>query len=586
VLPTGSILRKLRMEHKSENKICQNCKIDFIIEPEDFLFYEKIKVPPPTFCPECSKQRRLSYQNVFSFYKRKDSFSSKDIISIYSPDKDLMVIDQKTWWSDNWNSMDYGRDYDFNKSFFKQWKEFRDKFPLQSLINSKAINSDYCNIAEESKDSYLCSASWKIENTYYSNAVNRTNNCMDLQIVQDSSYCYDDLNCNDCNQVFYSQNSHSCVDSSFLFDCKGCINCFMCSNLRNKSYCFNNQQLNKEEYSKKVNEIDFGNYYSISKLKKEYEKLKLKSIHKFAVINNSSDTTGNNINHATNCTNSFDISNNIKDCKNIFWAFNNVVNVYNSGPGLAELETSYEVFDTGVGGSNNLFGNLIYYSNNIEYSFNCYNCSYCFGCLGLKKKQYCILNKQHTKEEYFILRDKIIKHMNDVSYIDKNGCIYKYGEFFPIEMSPFCYNETFAQDHFPLKKEDSLLKGYKWKDKEEKKYKIDIKLEDIPDSINDVTDSILDKVIECEHKGKCSDRCTTAFKITNDELIFYKRFNIPIPHLCYSCRFSEKFKIRNPLKLWNRKCMKEGCTNTFETSYSPDREEIVYCEKCYQQEVY
>ena len=132
MLPTGSILRKLRMEHKSENKICQNCKIDFIIEPEDFLFYEKIKVPPPTFCPECSKQRRLSYQNVFSFYKRKDSFSSKDIISIYSPDKDLMVIDQKTWWSDNWNSMDYGRDYDFNKSFFKQWKEFRDKFPLQS----------------------------------------------------------------------------------------------------------------------------------------------------------------------------------------------------------------------------------------------------------------------------------------------------------------------------------------------------------------------------------------------------------------------------------------------------------------------
>ena len=30
---------------------------------------------------------------------------------------------------------------------------------------------------------------------------------------------------------------------------------------------------------------------------------------------------------------------------------------------------------------------------------------------------------------------------------------------------------------------------------------------------------------------------------------------------------------------------KEHCPNEFETAYSPDREEIVYCEKCYQGEV-
>jgi hypothetical protein len=32
--------------------------------------------------------------------------------------------------------------------------------------------------------------------------------------------------------------------------------------------------------------------------------------------------------------------------------------------------------------------------------------------------------------------------------------------------------------------------------------------------------------------------------------------------------------------------MKEGCNNTFETSYAPERPEIVYCERCYQGEVY
>jgi hypothetical protein len=47
-----------------------------------------------------------------------------------------------------------------------------------------------------------------------------------------------------------------------------------------------------------------------------------------------------------------------------------------------------------------------------------------------------------------------------------------------------------------------------------------------------------------------------------------------------------RIKRVNPPKLWHRKCMKEGCQNEFETSYAPERPEIVYCEKCYQQEVY
>ncbi|KKP59766.1 MAG: hypothetical protein UR55_C0020G0001, partial [Candidatus Nomurabacteria bacterium GW2011_GWF1_34_20] len=53
-----------------------------------------------------------------------------------------------------------------------------------------------------------------------------------------------------------------------------------------------------------------------------------------------------------------------------------------------------------------------------------------------------------------------------------------------------------------------------------------------------------------------------------------------------NCRHYERLSQRNPMKLWHRSCMKEGCTNEFETSYAPERSEIVYCEKCYQQEVY
>jgi len=198
---------------------------------------------------------------------------------------------------------------------------------------------------------------------------------------------------------------------------------------------------------------------------------------------------------------------------------------------------------------------------------------------------YCILNKQYTKEEYEALVPKIIQHMNEMPYVDKKGRVYKYGEFFPAELSPFSYNETIAQEYFPLTKEQAIEQGYTWKDPEEKNYQIDIKTQDIPDNIKDVSDDIIGKVIQCSHNGECNHQCTKAFKIVPQELQFYKKMNLPLPRLCPNCRHYERLKQRNPLKLWHRKCMKPECTNEFETSYAPDRPEIVYCEECYNREV-
>jgi len=86
--------------------------------------------------------------------------------------------------------------------------------------------------------------------------------------------------------------------------------------------------------------------------------------------------------------------------------------------------------------------------NDIEYSMFCHSSSNLFGCIGLRHKQYCILNKQYTKQEYEKLVPKIIDHMNKMPYRDKKGRVYKYGEFFPPELSPFSYNETIAQEYF------------------------------------------------------------------------------------------------------------------------------------------
>ena len=82
--------------------------------------------------------------------------------------------------------------------------------------------------------------------------------------------------------------------------------------------------------------------------------------------------------------------------------------------------------------------------------------------------------------------------------------------------------------------------------------------------------------------------CRKNYRIISDELSFYKRMVLPLPRTCPECRHVKRFRSRGPNKLWHRKCMntKIACPNEFETSYAPERAEIIYCEDCYQKEVY
>ncbi|MBU0627026.1 hypothetical protein KKG31_00025 [Patescibacteria group bacterium] len=48
---------------------------------------------------------------------------------------------------------------------------------------------------------------------------------------------------------------------------------------------------------------------------------------------------------------------------------------------------------------------------NSFYLDNCYDCKNCFGCISLKRKEFCILNKQYTKEEYERLVEEIKRKM-------------------------------------------------------------------------------------------------------------------------------------------------------------------------------
>jgi hypothetical protein len=566
------------MEHQSEKRNCQNCKSDFVIEPDDFSFYEKIKVPAPTFCPYCRFTRRMLWRNERSLYKRKCDICEKYIIAIHSSEVTFPVYCPECYKSDNWGAENYAKDYDFNKPFFEQWKELFYSVPRQSLWQESSFNSEYANYVYQAKNVYLgFSVLNNSEDVSYSSNLNTSKQIIDSYNLNNSELIYEGMGLVKNYNTQYSYWSSSCINCNFIYNCNNCQDCFSCVNLQNKRYCILNEQYTKDVYEEKMKELNMGSYSFVESFKKDFWNFTLKFPRKYANIVNSIDSTGDELRDSNNTKKSFNCFGN----ENIKYGYRSPYAKDSMDIGHCYAELAYEHALSGSENSQNIkfIINGGISTNNIEYADYCKKSSNLFGCVGIVNKQYMILNKQYTKDEYFSMVEKIKKHMNNMPYIDKKGNIYKYGEFFPTELCPFGYNESVINDHFPLTKEEIIERGYSYKEKIDNKYTITLKAKDIPDNIKDTDDHILDEVIECEVSGK-------AFKITPFELQFYRRMNIPIPHLHADERYKERLSLRNPMILYSRSCMNEGCTNTFETSYAPERPEIVYCEKCYQQEVY
>jgi hypothetical protein len=574
------------MEYQSQTKTCQNCKKDFTVESDDFLFYEKIKVTPPTFCPECRLIRRLIMRNERTLYKRNCDLCEESKIFIYPKDSKFKVYCRECFHGDGWDAETYSLDFDFSKKFFNQLIDLYEIVPKPGVIKQGfIINSEYTNRVTDLKNCYLVFSSADCEDCLYGWSNWDSKNCIDCSNIIKCERCYWCTDCTNSNNLKYSRECNSCIDSFFLLNCRNCQNCFGCTNLRNKNYCIFNKQYSKEEYFKKLEEYNLSNRDNLNSLKIETEKLFNTTIVPYMLKVKSIDSSGNWVDNSKNTKYSFGCGN-VENGKYLF-CIRGAKDVMDYTYWGKSSELMYEVCSAGIQCSSMFFCNESWNANsNLEYCYNCFSCNYCFGCVGLNKKEYFILNKKYSREEYFKMVGKIKKQMVENIFIDNIGREIKYGEFFPSNMTPFCYNETIANEYFPKNVNEAKESGFRWKSKEIKNYVPDIKGCDLPKEIKSVEDSILNKVIECDHKEKCNHGCTMAFKITKDELQFYKQNKIPLPVLCHNCRYYERISKRNPLKLWHRKCIKYGCNNEFETSYAPERPEIVYCEKCYQQEVY
>jgi hypothetical protein len=541
---------------------CQNCTKQFEISYEQQNLFEKLGVPAPTFCPHCRLVRRMAYRNERTLYRRKCDAPDHDeeVISVFSPNKEDRIYCQKSWWGDAWDGTTYARDYDFSKPFFLQMRELWKEVPDMALLNINPVNSDYCSITEGNKNCYLVIGGDYNEDSMYSAFVFNSKNVVDCYWLKKCEFCYEVSESMSCTNLSYSKLCEGCFDSAFLYNCKNSHHCFGCVNLKNASYQIFNEQYSKEGYEAKLKELGIEDFSNREQQKQAYEDFIKKFPRKYARILASVECTGDNIEHAKNVKDSFDVFDGAEDSFNLWLTYSQIKDSSDLDHSGRQTELSYEC-STLYPASRVFFSRFIFTGHDIEYSYNCHNSSYLFGCVGLKNKQYCILNKQYTKEEYENLVPKIKAHMNEMPYITSTGVVYKYGEFFPIELSPFAYNETVAFELEPMSKEGILSKGYSFEEQAAKQYTITKNHSELPQKIAAVDESVTKEIISCAHEGKCNHGCSTAFRITKEELEFYQRMNIPLPHVCSNCRHYERIAYRNPLHLWKRECDCKGISS-------------------------
>ena len=570
----------------TETRSCQNCTQNFTVEPGDFDFYAKMEVPAPTFCPQCRLQRRLAHRNERSLYKGVCGLCKQNILTMYDPAGPIISYCGNCWWSDKWDSAQYGQDYDFSRPFFEQFKEFAQKVPHQNLlgIHKTWVNSGFSNMAHELKNCYWLFNSDYDENCLYVEEVERSKECVDATMIDSSEFIYASLNCKKCYKIYYSFSCESSHDLWFCKDMVGSSSCFGCVGLRNKQYCIFNKQFTKTEYEEEIKKFDISSHFGVEATKKKVSDFWLTFPNKYFHGTQNTASSGDYVDHSRNVQDSYIVTES-ENCRYCMWLIAGGNKDCHDFTQFGEnAQNLYETLCAGKGANNMIGGIIAIEGHSLRYSALCFGSwANLFGCVGIRGKKYCIFNKQYTKEEYEALLPKIIQHMSDMPYVDAKGRKYVYGDFYPVELSDFAYNETSAQEFFPLTKEQAEAAGFSWKSSKEKDYKITMLPEQLPDKSRDINDTITREIIGCSHGGSCNHQCTTAFRVVPAELQFYRRFAIPLPRLCPNCRHHDRLSFRNPPKLWDRQCAK--CQVAVKTSYEPERPDIVYCEPCYQAEV-
>lgn len=564
---------------------CRECGTQFSVHPNDQKILDYFDVPPPTLCATHSLQRRLAWRNERHLYKRVCELCKRDVLAVYSSRSYARVMCNACWYGDGWDPTNYGRAYDPSQSFLDQWYALMKDVPhVATVLYQQPVNCEYANWIVGGKNNYLTFSAVQSEGSLYSRLIDYSRDCTDCLSVLRSELLYDCVSTTDSYACAFVTRAEKCSDCYFCRDIQDCQNCFGCVNIKHKQYYWFNEPLSKEEYERRLNDV-LCSRESVDEKRRKFEAFANSLPVEYATIRNSEDVSGNVIFNSRLVRSSFTIveSENISESMRIAYDGHDIYRCSFGGLGATR---EYECSSTP--NSNTILCSFLV--GDCAFSIYCYYCINAqdlLGCVNIRKKQFCILNTQYSEEEYKKIREQIIVDMK------QRG---EWGEFFPMKLSPFAYNESLAYEYFPLAQEVAMAKGLRWETEEWGVRGTETLLPNaIPNTIGGVDLAIAKEVLRCS-------TCDKNYRIIRKEFEHLKKMRLPVPLICQDCRFQKRMERFFIPILYNRHCMctedhsfhSDGpCSQEFETTYTPpqstgagyrpDGKDIVYCKLCYQE---
>jgi hypothetical protein len=309
--------------------------------------------------------------------------------------------------------------------------------------------------------------------------------------------------------------------------------------LRHKRYCLWNEQKTREEYESFLVNFNGSSFKEREKYRQEIERMALRHPRPHTIMHQTENCTGNCILESRNVKNSNFIQHgeNLDNCFNVYDWVNDCRDFTFFG---RSCELVYACCTCG----NNISRLCFCYtcrnqSSDLFYCISCDSCKNCFGCVGLWRKDYCILNRQYTAEEYEKLVPRVIEHMR------ANG---EWGKFFPVEFNPMPYNRSIAYRYYPISEDEARHKGYSWYEEDIKDFPGAIEADRLPDGLPETNDPIT-------VKSALSGR---PFNITTKEIERYRSLRVPLPRISYEERMNERARNLGSPELYERKCAETG----------------------------
>ena len=549
-------------------------ELDFIYAVSPVFNDEKIAFPHCGLCPNCRRQNRHALRNQFRLFKRRCDLSGRSMLSIHTPEALFPVFHHQLWWEKKKRALDYGREFDFSRTFFEQLQELRNQVPVESLRLVNCENSEYSSNSIKCKNCLMVFGSLECEDCFY---LENCTFCKNSMLAWRSNYlelCYGIFG---SDRLFNCFHCEACFSSSDLYFCKQCYDCtycFGCTQLHHKKYHIYNKAYSKKEYENFISKFKPGSFKEVESYREQARKF-WETVPVSPVAERLNvDCTGDQLSECKNCTYAFSAKN-CEDSKYIF----ETVNVARS------MDLDNVRYATGLCYQDSHCQTIFhvcfaYNSHNCSDSFyisDCIELKHCLGCIGLYNEHHCILNKRYSPDEYFKLANKIAHHMQETG---------EWGKQLPRKFSRFGYKHTTAYVHYPLEKDEAIAEGFNWSDYEEPERNFigAINSKDLPDDINDVDDDIIKYPIICMQTGR-------PFRIQKKELSLIRKLNVPLPRYYYTRQFQSVRKGRNRMHFYKAQCeaMKtdgQHCDNEFYTSYPPDSKQLIYCDRCFQKYVF